>query len=47
VYSRMLPLVISLLLGNTIFEATIPFSVTLIMSQFEGLTFMKAYYIIV
>ncbi len=31
VYSCMLPLVISLLLGNSIFEATIPLSVTIIM----------------
>jgi len=34
VYSRMLALVMSPPLGNTISEATIPLSVTFIMSQF-------------
>jgi len=33
----------SLLLGNTLFEATIPLSVTFIMSQFGVLTKMKSY----
>ena len=31
-------------LGNTFFEATIPLSVTIIMTQFEGLTEMVGRY---
>ena len=37
-YSNMLRRVTSPPLGNTIYDATIPFWVTLIMSQFELLT---------
>jgi hypothetical protein len=37
----MLALVMSPPFGNTIFEATIPLSVTFIMTQFGGLTGSK------